>query len=142
MRPAIKKREARMIRQHWLLLSSLILLGAVPGAASAQQTAALTASQRQGMQLFGQHCGVCHTKPTILSPLYGPALYKDTVTGKEAAVSEFIQKGTPRMPGFQYEFSPTQIAAIVDYLKTVPAPPAEAAAPAPRPNATNQREAD
>ena len=130
-----------MIRQHWLLLSSLILLGAAPGTASAQQTAALTDSQRQGMQLFGQHCGVCHTKPTILSPLYGPALYKDTVTGKEAAVSEFIQKGTAKMPGFQYQFNATQIAAIVEYLKTVP-PPAEAAAPAPRPNAANQREAD
>lgn len=131
-----------MIRQHWLLLSSLVLLGAAPGVASAQQTAALTASQRQGMQLFGQHCGVCHTKPTILSPLYGPALYKDTVAGKEAAVTEFIGKGTARMPGFQYQFNATQIAAIVDYLKTVPAPPAEAAAPAPRPNTTNQREAD
>lgn len=130
-----------MIRKNWLLLSSLILLGAVPGAASAQQAAALTDSQRQGMQLFGQHCGVCHTKPTILSPLYGPPLYKDTVAGKEAAVSEFIQKGTAKMPGFQYEFSPTQIAAIVDYLKIVPAPPA-AAAPTPRPNAANQREAD
>ena len=130
-----------MIRKHALLLASLALLAAAPGAASAQQAAALTDSQRQGMLLFGQHCGVCHTKPTILSPLYGPALYKDTVTGKEAAVTEFIQKGTQRMPGFQYEFSPTEIAAIVDYLKTVPQPPPDAA-PAPRPNAESQREAD
>jgi mono/diheme cytochrome c family protein len=130
-----------MTRKHWLLLTSLILLGMGSGAASAQQAAALTDSQRQGMQLFGQHCGVCHTKPTILSPLYGPALYKDKVAGKEAAVAEFIQKGTARMPGFQYEFNATQIAAIVDYLKTVPEPPAEAA-PTPRPNAATQREAD
>jgi len=130
-----------MTRKHWLLLTSLILLGMGSGAASAQQAAALTDSQRQGMQLFGQHCGVCHTKPTILSPLYGPALYKDKVAGKEAAVAEFIQKGTARMPGFQYEFNATQIAAIVDYLKTVPEPPAEAAPP-PRPNAATQREAD
>jgi mono/diheme cytochrome c family protein len=130
-----------MIRKNWLLLSSFILLGAVPGAASAQQAAALSDSQRQGMQLFGQHCGVCHTKPTILSPLFGPPLYKDKVAGKETAVAEFIQKGTARMPGFQYQFNGTQIAAIVDYLKTVPEPPADAA-PTPRPNAANQREAD
>jgi mono/diheme cytochrome c family protein len=130
-----------MIRTSRLLLSSLILLGAAPAIASAQQAPPLTDSQRQGMQLFGQHCGVCHTKPTILSPLYGPPLYKDKVAGKEAAVSEFIQKGTARMPGFQYEFNATQIAAIVDYLKTVPEPPAEAA-PTPRPNAATQREAD
>ena len=130
-----------MIRKQGLLLGSLMLMAAAPGVASAQQAAALTDSQRHGLQLFAQHCGVCHTKPTILSPLYGPALWKDKVAGKEAAVTEFIQKGTARMPGFQYEFSPTQIAAIVDYLKTVPEPAADAA-PAPRPNATNQREAD
>ena len=130
-----------MIRKNWLLVSSLILLGAGTGVASAQQAAALTDSQRQGMLLFGQHCGVCHTKPTILSPLYGPPLSKDKVAGKEAAVSEFIQKGTAKMPGFQYEFSGAQIAAIVDYLKTVPEP-AAANAPTPRPNAASQREAD
>ena len=130
-----------MIRRSWLLVSSLILLGSLPGVASAQQAASLTDSQRQGMLLFGQHCGVCHTKPTILSPVYAPTLYKDKVDGKEAAVTEFIQKGTQRMPGFQYEFTPAQIASIVDYLKTIPAPPPEAA-PTPRPNAENQREAD
>jgi mono/diheme cytochrome c family protein len=129
-----------MIRQSWILLSSLALLAVAPPVA-AQQAAALTASQSEGMLLFGQHCGVCHTKPTILSPLYGPALYKGTVEGKEAAVTEFIQKGTQRMPGFQHEFNTTQIAAIVDYLKTVPAPPPEDA-PVARPNAANQREAD
>ena len=129
-----------MIRRAYLLASALILLAGAPVAASAQQ-AALTDSQRQGLMLFSQHCGVCHTKPTMLSPLYGPALWKDTVTGKEAAVTEFIQKGTAKMPGFQYQFSPTQIAAIVDYLKTVPQPPADEA-PAPRPNAASQREAD
>ena len=129
-----------MFRKSRLLLASLVVVAA-PGIAAAQQAASLTDSQRQGMLLFGQHCGVCHTKPTILSPLYGPPLYKDKVAGKEAAISEFIQKGTAKMPGFQYEFSPTQIAAIVDYLKTVPQPPADAA-PTPRPNAANQREAD
>lgn len=134
-----------MNRQNWISLSSLALLGALwldCGSASAQQAASLSDSQRLGMQLFGQHCGVCHTKPTILSPLYGPALYKGTVDGKEAAVTEFIQKGTARMPGFQHEFNTTQIAAIVDYLKTVPQPPPEAPAPAARPNAADQREAD
>jgi len=130
-----------MIRTQGLLLGSLILLAATPGVASAQQAAALTDSQLKGMQLFSQHCGVCHAKPTLLSPLFGPALWKDKVAGKGAAVTEFIQKGTARMPGFQYEFNTTQIAAIVDYLKTVPEPEPETA-PVPRPSAASQREAD
>jgi mono/diheme cytochrome c family protein len=42
---------------------------------------------------------------------------------------EFISNGTARMPGFKLQFEPTQINAIVAYLKTVPAPnpPAPAA---------------
>jgi mono/diheme cytochrome c family protein len=39
---------------------------------------------------------------------------------------EVISNGTPRMPGFKYHFEPTQIEAIVAYLKTIPAPPAPA----------------
>jgi mono/diheme cytochrome c family protein len=135
-----------MISRNRLLYASLLLLGTLPGPALAQQHApqqhvTLTDSQRQGMQLFQQHCGVCHTKPTLLSPVYGPVLYKEKVDGKEAAVREFIQKGTARMPGFQYQLNATQISAVVDFLKTVPEPPPETAPP-PRPNAAAQREAD
>ena len=36
---------------------------------------------------------------------------------------EVISNGTPRMPGFKYHFEPTQIDAIVAYLKTIPTPP-------------------
>ena len=40
---------------------------------------------------------------------------------------EYISNGTPRMPGFRFNFEPEQIGAIVAYLKTVP-PAAPAAA--------------
>lgn len=42
---------------------------------------------------------------------------------------ELIANGTQRMPGFKYNFTPQQIAAIASYLKTVP--PAANAAPSP-----------
>jgi mono/diheme cytochrome c family protein len=42
-------------------------------------------------------------------------------------MKEYISNGTPRMPGFRYNFEPEQISAIVAYLKTVP-PAAPAAA--------------
>ena len=84
------------------------------------------ASPEQGRKLFYQSCGVCHTKPTITAPLYGPALSKDTLGGDAGAMVDFISLGTAKMPGFQHVFSKPQIQAIAAYLKTVPAP-----APAP-----------
>ncbi len=111
--------------------------------ASAQQAppAKLNATQALGQLVYTQHCGVCHTKPTILSPYYGPALSKEIVNNNEGALREFIQNGTERMPGFQYNLEPRQIDAVVQYLKTV-APPAGAVAPV-RPAARgNEREVD
>lgn len=104
--------------------------------------ATLNADQAVGRRLYNQHCGVCHTKPTILSPYYGPALSKEIVNGNEDALREFIQNGTDRMPGFQYTLEPRQIDSIVHYLMTVP-PPSEPATPAPKPAARgNERELD
>jgi mono/diheme cytochrome c family protein len=37
-----------------------------------------------------------------------------------------ISNGTPRMPGFKFQFDQAQIVAIAAYLKTVPAPPQSA----------------
>jgi hypothetical protein len=34
-------------------------------------------------------------------------------------VREFIRRGTPRMPGFQYGLTPEEIDSIIAYLKTV-----------------------
>src|SRR6202035_5163195 len=85
--------------------------------------------QKLGQRLFYQSCVVCHTKPQITSGQYGPVLSKDTLSGQEDVMREFISNGTSRMPGFRFQFEPTQITAIVAFLKTVPAPnpPAPAA---------------
>ena len=101
-----------------------VVLTSLSGSAWAQDgsTTALTATQQIGRRLFGQDCGVCHTRPTITSGLYGPALSKDLIKGNEGAMRDFISHGSDRMPGFQYYYQPDQIQAIVDYLDTVPAP--------------------
>lgn len=92
--------------------------------------------QQLGMRLFNQSCRVCHTKPTLVSPQYGPALSMNTLGGKADVMREVISKGTPRMPGFKYDFQPAEIDAIVAYIKTIPAPadaaPAAGKAGAPR----------
>ena len=79
-----------------------------------------------GMRLFNQHCRVCHTKPLLTSGQYGPVLSKNSLGGEDAALHDFIANGTPRMPGFKFDFAPAQIDAIVAYLKTVPATTASA----------------
>jgi mono/diheme cytochrome c family protein len=79
--------------------------------------------QLLGMRLFNQSCRVCHTKPQLVSPLYGPDLSQSSAGGQETVMRDVIANGTPRMPGFKYHFEPAQIEAIVAYLKTIPTPP-------------------
>ncbi|HEY2986295.1 MAG TPA: cytochrome c [Candidatus Binatia bacterium] len=104
-----------MERSAWIVL---MLLVAAPHAAAAENH--LNERQKLGRQLFEQSCGVCHTRPTLVSGMYGPELSKESAGGNEQVMREFITNGTPRMPGFKYTYSPDQIAAIAAYLKTLP----------------------
>jgi mono/diheme cytochrome c family protein len=108
----------------WIALSLLI---AMPQSASAQIV--LNDTQKLGERLFEQSCGVCHTRPTLVSGLYGPALSKEAAGGREDVIRDVISNGTPRMPGFKYTYDPTQIAAIAAYLKIMPVPAAAPAKP-------------
>jgi len=85
--------------------------------------AELSELQLRGRALFNQSCRVCHTPPALNAPLYGPALAQDTQRGKDDVLTEIIRDGSPRMPGFKYQFGTDQIGAIVAYLRTIPAEP-------------------
>ncbi len=52
--------------------------GAQPG----EGNPALTDQQLTGMRLFNQSCRVCHTKPQMVSPLYGPELSQSSAGGQ------------------------------------------------------------
>jgi mono/diheme cytochrome c family protein len=104
--------------------------GGAAGAQPAESNRALADKQLLGMRLFNQSCRVCHTKPQMASPLYGPELSQNSAGGSDEVMREVISNGTPRMPGFKYHFEPAQIEAIVAYLKTLP--PSAAPAPATR----------
>src|SRR3954469_25476184 len=111
-----------MKRSTWFFVAALAV---APHGALAQQAAPssrLDDKQLLGMRLFNQSCRVCHTKPQLTSPLYGPSLSGQSLGGQEDAMREVISNGTPRMPGFRHHFEPAQIAAIAAYLKTIPAP--------------------
>ena len=105
---------------------ALTLKGA--SAESVRSEPSLNDQQLLGMRLFNQSCRVCHTKPQMTSPLYGPQLSRDSAGGEPGTMREVISNGTPRMPGFKYHFAPAQIEAIVAYLKSIPASPAAAPA--------------
>jgi mono/diheme cytochrome c family protein len=112
-----------MKRNAWMVVP---LLAACVRSAGAEPAAALDDKQLLGMRLFNQSCRVCHTKPQLTSPLYGPELSQNSVGGQETVMRDVISNGTPRMPGFKYHFEPAQIEAIVAYLKTIPTPAATA----------------
>ncbi len=106
-----------MSRRAWMM--SLVLW---PIAAAAQPASGNNDQTMLGMRLFNQSCRVCHTKPQLVSPQYGPVLSMNTLGGKADVMREVISNGTPRMPGFKYHFKPAEIDAIVAYIKTIPAP--------------------
>jgi mono/diheme cytochrome c family protein len=107
----------------WMIPLALAL--SLVGASAQQGSGDLVLDDKQllGMRLFNQSCRVCHTKPQMVSPLYGPELSQNSLGGQEGVMREVISNGTPRMPGFKYHFEAAQIEAIVAFLKTIPAPP-------------------
>jgi mono/diheme cytochrome c family protein len=108
--------------------AAVILLVSGFGAAAQTPGPSLTDTQQEGLRLFSQSCGVCHTPVQQRAKQYAPVLSRETLGGDEELMREYISNGTPRMPGFRFNFEPTQISDIVQYLKTVPVPAAPAAA--------------
>ena len=114
-----------MLRNALFAVALPSLLVSATAAAAEDTTAA--DQVKLGERLANQSCVVCHFSPQLGSGTYAPALSKDTLGGKAEIMHEVIANGTPRMPGFKYQFNPQQIDAIVAYIKTIP--PALAAPP-------------
>ena len=105
-----------MRRGVWI---ALFLLAELPQSLLAAENH-LNSQQQLGRRLFEQSCGVCHTRPTLVSGMYGPELSRLNLGGQEELLRTFISNGTARMPGFKYTYDPDQIAAIAAYIKTLP----------------------
>jgi len=110
----------------------LLALATAAPAVCAQQTESarrsdLTETQLLGRQVFAQSCGICHLQPSLGVKTYGPVLNKAATAGNDEVMRAFIVNGTDRMPAFKYYLKPTEIDAIIAYVRTVPVP----AAPAP-----------
>jgi mono/diheme cytochrome c family protein len=107
---------------RWAFLLSLAIF---PLSARAQQANSekLNDAQQLGQRVFQQRCAICHAPARPGFQMYGSALYKDLVIGSEDAIKEIIRSGSNKMPGFKLGLQPSEIDAIVEYLKTVPKPP-------------------
>ena len=106
----------KLKRRVWALL--ILIAGVSQGSFAADNH--LNEQQKLGQRLFEQSCGVCHTRPTLVSGMYGPELSRVNLGGQEELLRMFISNGTARMPGFKYTYNPEQISAIAAYIKTLP----------------------
>ena len=100
-----------------LLLCSIVSLAAF---AQSNEPHILPDKERLGWRLYEQSCSICHTKPNLVLGQFGPSLSRESLGGKPELVREVIANGTPRMPGFKYNFAPAEIDAITAYLQTLP----------------------
>jgi mono/diheme cytochrome c family protein len=112
-----------MKRLRWVLLFFLGIFPLTAGAQQANTEKPLNNVQKLGQRVFQQRCGICHAPARAGFQMYGTALYKDLVNGNEDAIKEMIRTGSGKMPGFKLGLQPSEIDAIVEYLKTVPKPP-------------------
>ena len=128
----------KLLARHAILLLVVGLLALVPNIFAQSKPSkpgppfkpnpGLSDQEKRGEHWFLQRCSLCHlaqyTKsaavselPVVWKSLEG--LFKDAKPDKEKAVREFILKGTPRMPGFQYGLEPAEIDDLIAYLKTL-----------------------
>ena len=86
--------------------------------------ASTTAAATRGEAWFYQRCSLCHMGRVVKDDTYepmGPRLagLKNASPEREKAVRTQIQRGSPRMPGFQYTFTPAEFEELMAYLKTL-----------------------
>ena len=81
----------------WIAL--ILLVGVPQGLFAAEDH--LNEQQKLGRRLFEQSCGVCHTRPTLISGMYGPELSRLNLGGQEELLRMFISQRHGAHAGLQ-----------------------------------------
>jgi mono/diheme cytochrome c family protein len=119
-----------MKRAIWCKTAAIALAVAaaavmLPRGGSPQTVAAPASADavRRGEAWFYQRCSLCHMGRIVKDDVYepmGPKLtLKSATPAREKAVRDQIQRGSPRMPGFQYTFTPVEFEELIAYMKTL-----------------------
>ena len=95
-----------------VLVAACVVASASAAFAQASPDASFSDAQKLGLRLFSQSCGVCHTPVQQRARQYAPTLSRETLGGDEELIREYISSGTPRMPGFRYNFEPRRCCAL------------------------------
>ena len=97
-----------------------------PTAAAKSAGRAYSAVELKGRALFIENCAYCHLarheNPKNSDPgkTVGPSLkgiFGGAKPMPEAVARGFIQKGSSKMPGFQYSFTAAELDNLISYLK-------------------------
>jgi mono/diheme cytochrome c family protein len=120
-----------MKRVFWCKTAAIALAVAaaavmLPRVGSPQTPAPASAdATRRGEAWFYQRCSLCHMGRIVKDDVYEPmgpkltGLLKNATPAREKAVRDQIQRGSPRMPGFQYTFTPAEFEELIAYMKTL-----------------------
>jgi mono/diheme cytochrome c family protein len=109
-----------MIAALWLALPPDGWTQAPASASGAESRAAL-----RGEAWFYQRCSLCHMGRIVKDDTYQPmgprltGVLKNATPQRDAAVREKVQQGSPRMPGFRYNFTPAEFEELMAYLRTL-----------------------
>jgi cytochrome c2 len=125
-------RQPFTIAAVWILVTiiSVCPMRAVAnGSAAAAQPANAVTNARdvaQGKIVFDLRCNICHysesTAQKIGPGLKGLYMRKRFANGKKVddiAVARWIESGGKNMPGFKESLKPTDVQALIGYLKTL-----------------------
>jgi mono/diheme cytochrome c family protein len=93
------------------------------------QTPAAPASNvdagKRGEAWFYQRCSLCHMGRIVKDDVYEPmgprltGVLKNATPEREKAVRTHVQRGSPRMPGFEHSFTPAEFEELRAYMKTL-----------------------
>lgn len=79
----------------------------------------------RGEAWFYQRCSLCHVGRIVKDETYQPmapsleGVLKEAPPDRERVVREQIQRGSLRMPGFRFNFTPSEFDELMAYLKTI-----------------------
>lgn len=121
-----------MTRWH-RTVAALVLIAVcwlvAPPAVSTQSRAPVPAAggeaTTRGEAWFYQRCSLCHMGRIVKDETYAPmapsldGLFEDAPPDRERVIREQIQRGSLRMPGFRYNFTPAEFEELMAYLKTL-----------------------
>ena len=79
----------------------------------------------RGEAWFYQRCALCHMGRIVKDDVYQPmgprlnGVLKGATPEREKLVRQQIERGSPRMPGFQHTFTPAEFDELMAYIKAL-----------------------